>query len=339
MRAARIKELGPSYYHVISRVVDRRMAFDPDEKERFRKLMRACESFCALQVLTWSVLDNHFHIVLYVPPRETVSDDIFLARLAALYDRRTVLRVERRLKALNAGGEVSQAEALKAGYTYRMYDLSEFAKTFKQRLTQGYNRRHGRKGTLWEERFKSLIVEGESEPLLSLAAYVDLNAVRAGIVTDPKDYRFCGYGEAVAGMAKARDGLSLVLRAACPGADWQRVASEYRRFLYIRGEARGVDDAGNPMRPGFSAERVTAVLNEGGTLGIAELLHCRVRYFVDGAILGSRTFVDEAFRRHRQSFGQKRRTGARPMKGGQSWGTLCTARRLRLNPITIPMRG
>lgn len=29
--------------------------------------------------------------------------------------------------------------------------------------------------------------------LLTMAAYIDLNAVRAGIVADPKDYRYCGY--------------------------------------------------------------------------------------------------------------------------------------------------
>ncbi|MCE9616120.1 MAG: transposase [Lentisphaerae bacterium] len=335
MRAARIKELGPAYYHVISRVVDRRMIFDADEKERFRILMRACEAFSALRILTWSVLDNHFHIVLHVPSREMVSDETLLHRLAALYNRRTVQSIERRLKEKRNAGDVQEAERIKSGYTYRMYDLSEFAKTLKQRLTQGYNRRHGRKGTLWEERFKSLVVEGEDEPLLSLAAYVDLNAVRAGIVADPKDYRFCGYGEAVAGNSKAREGLAMAVRTLVPTPNWEQVSAIYRQFLYIRGAQRGMDESGNPLHLGFSAQNVAAILDQGGTLGIAELLHCRVRYFIDGAILGSRSFVNEAFKRHRQFFGRKRQSGARPMKGGKAWGDLCTARRLRLSPIIV----
>jgi putative transposase len=41
-------------------------------------------------------------------------------------------------------------------------------------------------------------MEGTADALSTMAAYVDLNAVRAGIVEDPKDYRFCGYGEAEA---------------------------------------------------------------------------------------------------------------------------------------------
>ena len=40
-------------------------------------------------------------------------------------------------------------------------------------------------------------------------AYIDLNAVRAGIVEDPKDYRFCGYGEAV---GKGKLGEYVLLR-------------------------------------------------------------------------------------------------------------------------------
>ena len=40
-------------------------------------------------------------------------------------------------------------------------------------------------------------MENSREALAMVGAYIDLNAVRAGIVEDPKDYRFCGYGEAV----------------------------------------------------------------------------------------------------------------------------------------------
>ncbi|MFQ3243214.1 MAG: hypothetical protein ACI9JZ_002924 [Lentimonas sp.] len=40
-----------------------------------------------------------------------------------------------------------------------------------------------------------------------MAAYIDLNPVRAGIVEEPKDYRFCGYAEAVAGVVGAKQGL------------------------------------------------------------------------------------------------------------------------------------
>ena len=81
---------------------------------------------------------------------------------------------------------------------------AEFMKTVKQRFSVWYNRNHGRYGTLWADRFKSVVVEGEGNPLQTMAAYIDLNPVRAGIVDDPKNYRFCGYAEAVAGEGRAK---------------------------------------------------------------------------------------------------------------------------------------
>lgn len=39
-----------------------------------------------------------------------------------------------------------------------------------------------------------------------MVAYIDLNPVRAGFVEDPKNYRFCGYVEAVACESKAQRG-------------------------------------------------------------------------------------------------------------------------------------
>ncbi|KAB2648575.1 MAG: hypothetical protein DVB27_00390 [Verrucomicrobia bacterium] len=47
-----------------------------------------------------------------------------------------------------------------------------------------------------------------------MAAYIDLNPVRADIVSDPKDYRWCGYGAAVAGVKAERTGLGIVAGAA-----------------------------------------------------------------------------------------------------------------------------
>ena len=45
MRQARIVEEGAAYYHIMSRVVDRRFVFDEGEKERIRGTMRAVEAF------------------------------------------------------------------------------------------------------------------------------------------------------------------------------------------------------------------------------------------------------------------------------------------------------
>ena len=85
--------------------------------------------------------------------------------------------------------------------THRMHDLSEFMKTLLQRFARWFNRAHERSGTLWEERCKSVIVES-GIAARTMAAYIDLNPVRAVMVKDPVEYHLSSYGEAVGGGAK-----------------------------------------------------------------------------------------------------------------------------------------
>lgn len=155
-----------------------------------------------------------------------------------------------------------------------------------------------------------------------MAAYIELNAVRAGLVEDPKDYRFCGYAEAVAGHEQARQGLGVLLGIG--GGDsvgWNEVSKRYRMLIF--------DEGGTSV---FRREDVLGVLESGGTLRRSDLLRCRVRYFSDGMILGCRAFVDDVFEHRRSHFGSRRKTGARKMRGGD-WGELYVARDLKKGVI------
>ncbi len=107
-------------------------------------------------------------------------------------------------------GEISK---VLAALWKRMFDLSAFVQSVKLGFSKWYNRKHGRKGTLWEERFGSVLVEGAGNAVATMAANVDLNPVRAGLVQDPKEYRWSGYGEAVGGGRKARQGIAMAVGA------------------------------------------------------------------------------------------------------------------------------
>jgi REP element-mobilizing transposase RayT len=332
---ARIKEPGAASYHVISRIIQGQSLLDEEEKERFRRMMRAVEAFSGVRVLTYSVLHTHFHILLHVPERRELNDQEFIERLQHLYAPQMVKSIAQSLCAMREEGDDAGAERLKGKYTYRMYELSEFAKTLKQRFTQSYNRRHGRKGTLWEDRFKSLVVQGSGFALATVAAYIELNAVRAGLASDPKDYRYCGYGEAMGGGSEARRGIGDILGSLGGESGWPRAGQAYRKWIFEQGEQKGLDEKGAAVRAGFTPEKVREVLEAGGALSRTELLHCRVRYFSDGVALGSRAYVEDLFRRHRGAFSARRNSGACKMAGGD-WGDLCTLRRLRLNVISLP---
>jgi putative transposase len=67
-------------------------------------------------------------------------------------------------------------------------------------------------------------------------------------------------------------------------------------------------------------------------LNMAKMLRCRVRYFTDGAVIGSKDFVDEAFAGARDRFSVKRKDGARRLRGNAkaAAGTLWSVRDLRV---------
>ena len=65
-------------------------------------------------------------------------------------------------------------------------------KNLGQRYVQSVNRKLERTGTLWEGRFKSGLVRSESY-VLACYRYIELNPVRAGMVSVPSQYRWSSY--------------------------------------------------------------------------------------------------------------------------------------------------
>lgn len=342
MRTARLLGTGRSFYHVMSRVVDRRMVFEAKDKEVFRKILRNQEAFSGVRIVTYCLMSNHFHLLLEVPDRETLApldEEGLLAVLPLLYPGDVVEGVKQELERARAAGDEAWYREILSRYERRRGDLSLFLKEVKLRITFYMNKRLCRSGTLWEGRYKSVLVENCEQALLTIAAYIDLNPVRAGIVANPEDYRWCGYGEAIGGGRRAlsaREGLGMVLSEALRDPefrqDWRRTAARYRMFLYQEGQETAADaDLGQSGRCGMKAEVVEAVVEKGGVMPVREALRRRVRYFCDGAVLGTAEFVNAVFEREqslRYRFGEKRTTGARRMRGAD-WGELRVLRDLQ----------
>ena len=62
------------------------------------------------------------------------------------------------------------------------------------RTAQEYNWRKNRKGAYWEDRYHATAIE-QDDHLFRCIVYLDLNMVRAGVVTHPSDWVFSGYNE------------------------------------------------------------------------------------------------------------------------------------------------
>jgi len=322
--------------------------------------MRRLEQFCGVQVVTYCLMENHFHLLVRVPCKETMttSDPLDADRLRELlpliYKGRELRGVIQELDRAEAAATPSKSgpgsgawlDEILDRYEARRYSLSVFLKELKQRYTRWHNRRHQRVGTLWENRFRSVLVQGDETALLTVAAYIDLNPVRAGLVSDPKDYRWCGYAEAVAGGAgesgktrlwkrknAARNGLISILGytsfAVNRTANWRTTAPKYRMLLFGHGERRDPNELiGTKGRQGVSREVVEAELARGGELSVSEILRCKVRYFTDGSALGSSNFLREVFEQNRDRFSEKRSTAGKTMRGSD-WGGLQVLRGLR----------
>ncbi|MET3872845.1 hypothetical protein J3R74_002715 [Puniceicoccus vermicola] len=297
----------------MSRTVNGEDMFGNREREILRKMIWQVSEFSGVRIITYAVMKNHFHLLVEVPSDVRVSDDEIVRRYRRLYPAPTPwqpMRAEILEEHLHQN--TLEGIALRKALTGRMHDISWLMKTLKQRFSLWFNKSRDRFGPVWSERFKSVLVEGDRWALKTVAAYIDLNAVRAGLVEDPKDYRFCGYGEAVGGGRLARSGLSLV----------DKDLAGYRQTLY------GAGSGEKSEKHSITREEAVRVLTkEKGKLPLSVVLRCRVRYFTDGKILGSPEFVEA----RSQSDPEGNKVLPRrpyPMKGAD-WGNLSVGNGLR----------
>lgn len=347
-RRTKINESMDGTYHCMTRTVNGEMLFKNREKEMLRKMMWQVADFCGVQILTYCVMSNHFHVLLRVPAVHKISDAELMRRYSVLYPNPTKHQAASAsvLTSILASNS-EEATEIRHKLLARMGDVSQYMKTLKQRFSFWYNHCNQRFGTLWAERFKSVLVEGEGNPLQTMAAYIDLNPVRAGIVEDPKDYRFCGYAEAVAGDRLSAEGLVRIWKDRLGTTtsnlnpnDAVRCISQARekssgdlimgalrahRMLIFGKGASPWTYKGKVMT---REQAVKAMEEQQGELPMCTMLRCRVRYFTDGAILGSAEFVRCFTDSWQRDHARQNTPTANALKGG-NWGDLAVIQGMR----------
>jgi len=302
------------YFHLMSRTVNGEAWFGELEKEVFRKMIRQVADFSGINVITYAVMKNHFHLFVEVPEKSSeISDEELVRRFRVLYPQPTPwMPAKAEVLAWHLRENTGEGQSLRRSLTRRMGDVSELMKTLKQRFSMWFNRSRERFGPVWADRFKSVLVEGDLDALRTVAAYIDLNAVRAGLVSDPKDYRFSGYAEAVAGSEVARAGLSVL----------DRNVAGYRMTLFGSGSGEKLE------KEAISREKALEVLDRGGKLPLSMLLRCKVRYLTEGKVLGSAAFVAEHLAREKAL--RKNPVVPKSMQGAD-WGDLTVGKACRRN--------
>ena len=209
-RPNRIKLDGEGYYHVIDRIAHREFLLkDERVKKTLLDLMRRAAEFSGVDVCTYVFMDNHLHLCVHVPEAGEIDEQIVVERVGTLYGESRAAALRAELERLRAAGREIDAVRILDRLRARMGDLSEFMKTFKQRVTQWYNRELGHEGTLWGGRFKSVLLE-KDDAVRAVANYIHCNPVRAKMVESAEDYRWSGLGAAARGDAPAIRGLSVI---------------------------------------------------------------------------------------------------------------------------------
>lgn len=184
------------FFHVVSRVVDRRLVFGDEEKGSFLRILRQQEDFSGVEILSYCLMGNHFHLLLHIPVRpEGISEEEVKRRMGSIYSKEKMTEYEELLNEWKEMGQTYRIEAFYDGMRQRMYDLSHFVKETKLKFSKWYNARNHRKGTLWEERFRSVIIEGAQQSLKMVSAYIELivdllaEVAYAGVVAARNKFR------------------------------------------------------------------------------------------------------------------------------------------------------
>jgi putative transposase len=81
--------------------------------------------------------------------------------------------------------------------------ISRMMQSLEGDFAGSFNRRKDRSGAFWEDRYHCTMVE-DGEHLWNCVQYVDLNMVRAGVVSHPCDWQWCGYRELVGERTRYR---------------------------------------------------------------------------------------------------------------------------------------
>lgn len=200
-------------YHLVSRIAHRAFFLDAEEKCRFVELMKRAAAFSGVRLLGWCVMSNHFHIFIYLPDEQPLTDMELRMRLEDLYRGPQLARALAEWDdfKMEADAEIaagvtsgSRFEDLKNRLRRRMFHPGEFMRTLKQYVTTSFNGRRTHYGTLWETRYRVRMSKPLVKDMSEQLAYVDCNPFEAGMCKNPADYEWSGWHAALRGDETAR---------------------------------------------------------------------------------------------------------------------------------------
>jgi putative transposase len=281
-------------YHVMSRTALDGFPLGDTEKDFMLDLIKHYSKLYFVEILGVCLMGNHFHLLVKMFPESGFTDEDIRDRL------------ERFLGSSRAAGDGQMPY-----FREKFFSLSEFIREIKVGFARYFNKRHGRQGYFWGDRFKSVIVD-KGETLINCLAYIDLNPLRAGIVSRPEDYRWNSLGYHV--QTNNRDNFlstDFGLKEFNVKSKKERIR-RYRRYVY---EAGALDRPEKGKLRVIDEKVIEKERIRGFELSTSDRFRCRTRYFTDSGIIGSKEFVSKTYRRFKHLFRSKNEKRPKPVKG------------------------
>ncbi len=202
-------------YHCIARCVRRAFLCGDDpasgknydhRKGWIRDRLRTAASAFAIEVCGYSVMSNHFHVVLRVRPDLVGdwSDDEIAARWLRLYpprDQTTGQPAEPKEHDFNM---ITSVPERVAELRERLMSLSWFMRCVDEPIARAANAEDDCSGHFWEGRFRSQELLDDAA-VLACSVYVDLNPIRAELVLTPEESQFTSAFDRIQALRSGSD--------------------------------------------------------------------------------------------------------------------------------------
>lgn len=277
MRRARHVSPDDAYYHITTRVAGYPDYFPfrkrPAARQMRRKILLYVSAFCC-QLAAFGIMDNHYHFVVLIEKYRQLSREELQRRALIFYGHR-YLPMTRHWN-----------DARWQQFNRKLFEVSELMQMVNGEYAKWYNRRYGRRGHLWGDRFKNPELL-DAEAVAECVLYIELNATRAGMVRRPEQWR-----ESSANWRwRGKDAQLMPLEEIFPGVEKEKLWETYRGRLYHRGAVATKDN--QAVIPEWVLKQ-----EQRRGFGRPGLFGKRQRFFSDGVALGSRQKVAELLEEH-----------------------------------------
>jgi hypothetical protein len=256
-------------------------------------------------------MGNHFHLLAYVPA-EVPSPDLAARRYERFHSGK---------RSMDPKSDACRKLALK------LRDVSEFMKDLEQPFTRWFNRTRPvrRRGHLWADRFKNTLLEN-GLAVWDCWKYIEMNPVRAHMVVSPSDYRFCSFGAwSALGRHPFEETVLRRLLPALNGLLHVETMDEVR--VELRKEFARIA-AVEQKQTHRQIEAAIAVAAEKERFSTR--IDRRVRYWVDGLVIGSDIFVRNTLVQAKGRMSQAKRRLVRARNTSQEPEPIYCFRQLRV---------